>query len=73
MCKRGHKRLTTYIDFHSFDGKSFDDRILSWHISVKLMPALVPFDGIKFVSTKIETASQICCLSILNIFWDPNG
>ncbi len=66
------KSFVTYVDFHLLDWKSFDDWLLAWHISVKLVPSFVPFDWVKFVSAQVETTSQVGCLAALDIFWDTH-
>ena len=65
--------FSTYVDFHSLDGKGFDDGFLSRHVPIKFVSSFVPFDRIQFVSTQIETTCQVCCLSILNVFGDTYG
>ena len=63
----------THIDFHSFDGKRFDLRLLVGHEPVELVPALVPLDAVQGVPTQVVAAGQVRGLALLEELWDPDA
>lgn len=73
MAAKNSGFFSTYVDFHAFDRKGFDDRLLARHVPIEFVPAFVPFDRVQLVPAHVETTGEVGRLSILNVFGDSHG
>jgi hypothetical protein len=63
----------TYIDLHALDWERLDLRDLVRHVSVELVPALVPLDAVQGVAAEVVAARQVGRLALLKKLRDPHG